>query len=189
MSKINQIDGNKFVATLARVLSHEVMRNLKGVIDVCYEMWFDCVDNEDHGAFDKMCLGASDVNNIKLQCEGDLGAKLYGAVSHSLKSYSKVVVVGSDCPSVDPEYLKQAFERLDETDAVLGPAEDGGYVLIGCKEVSMRFFDDVSWGTEFVLSKTLENLDRHGVSYSLLEKRWDVDEYDDYIRWTASQTE
>ncbi|KMQ73882.1 TIGR04282 family arsenosugar biosynthesis glycosyltransferase [Marinobacter subterrani] len=116
--------------------------------------------------------------------QGDtLGEKMFAALSQSLCDYDRALVVGSDCPSVDPEYARRAVACLADHDVVLGPSDDGGYVLIGASRVVDGMLDNIAWGTPDVLAQTCERLDAAGLSYVLLEPRWDVDEPEDWARF------
>lgn len=124
-------------------------------------------------------------NHVQLseQVSGDLGDKLQGAFSHHLQKYEKVVVVGSDCPTIDAAYVSEAFAALNKHDLVLGPAEDGGYVLIGLKRAAADLFNEVPWGSAAVRRTTIENASHLGMSVGLLAMAWDVDEQADYERY------
>jgi hypothetical protein len=116
--------------------------------------------------------------------QGDsLGDRMFAALSQSLGDYDRALIVGSDCPSVDPDYARQAVACLADHDVVLGPSDDGGYVLIGASRVVEGMLDNVAWGTPDVLAQTCERLDAAGLSYCLLEPRWDVDEPEDWARF------
>ncbi|MBS8239766.1 glycosyltransferase [Marinobacter lipolyticus] len=116
--------------------------------------------------------------------QGDhLGRRMEGALASGLAGHDKALVVGSDCPSVDADYLRQAVAALDTSDVVLGPSNDGGYVLIGVRRVVPGMLDNVDWGTESVLDQTCDRLAGHGLSVSLLAPRWDVDEPEDWRRF------
>ena len=116
--------------------------------------------------------------------QGDsLGDRMFAALSQSLGDYDRALIVGGDCPSVDPDYARQAVACLADHDVVLGPSDDGGYVLIGASRVVEGMLDNVAWGTPDVLAQTCERLDAAGLSYCLLEPRWDVDEPEDWARF------
>lgn len=118
-----------------------------------------------------------------IQEGGTLGERMHRALSQSLRKYDRALVVGSDCPSVDPDYARNAVARLKDYDVVLGPSDDGGYVLIGASRVAEGMLDDIAWGTPDVLAQTCERLHASGLSYCLLEPRWDVDEPGDWARF------
>ncbi|OEY65037.1 TIGR04282 family arsenosugar biosynthesis glycosyltransferase [Marinobacter sp. X15-166B] len=114
-----------------------------------------------------------------------LGARMTNAFERGLANHHKVVIVGSDCPSVDAAYVRAAARALDTHQVVMGPSDDGGYVLLGAAAVADGMLNDIDWGTEAVLTQTARRLDRLGLSYALLEPRWDVDEPEDWRRYLA----
>ncbi|WP_375171182.1 TIGR04282 family arsenosugar biosynthesis glycosyltransferase [Marinobacter sp.] len=118
-----------------------------------------------------------------IQQGGTLGDRMLAALTAALQNHDRAMVVGSDCPSVDPQYVRQALDRLADHDVVLGPSDDGGYVLIGARRVRPGMLDGIAWGTEQVLDQTLARLDQLGLSVGLLEPRWDVDEPADWARF------
>lgn len=121
-----------------------------------------------------------------MQVVGDLGRRMYAALAHGLARAERVVLVGSDCPELDPDYLRSAFEALKQADIVLGPAEDGGFVLIGARRLAPSMFDGVVWGAAETLSTTRTQLEQVGLHSVLLERRYDIDRPEDYERWQAA---
>jgi len=118
-----------------------------------------------------------------LQSDGDLGARMEAAFQQALKTHQKAVIIGSDCPELSPEIIEQAFTQLEDYDAVFGPANDGGYYLLGLKNVIPTVFREMVWSTESVLSETLARLDAAGKSYALLPELSDVDHAEDWERY------
>jgi len=112
-----------------------------------------------------------------------LGERMTRALHSGLQQHGKAMIVGSDCPSVDADYVRLAVATLDEVDVVLGPSEDGGYVLIGARRVVPDMLADVAWGTDRALAQTCERLTQAGLSFALLPDRWDVDEPEDWRRF------
>lgn len=119
----------------------------------------------------------------KVQQGANLGDRMLGALGTALVSHGFALIVGSDCPSVEPDYVHQAVVGLQEYDVVLGPSDDGGYVLIGARRVVPHMLDGIEWGTEGVLEQTCQRLKELGLSVGLLEPRWDVDEPEDWARF------
>jgi len=115
----------------------------------------------------------------------DLGARMLNALQQGLNSYQKVVLIGSDCPVLSHSYINDAFSALEAADVVLGPAEDGGFVLIACRVTHLEMFKGVCWGGARVLEQTLAALSDTGLSYQLLKTLWDVDRIEDFRRWQA----
>ena len=116
-----------------------------------------------------------------LDQEGDdLGARMDG-VFHTLfsRGYGRVVIAGTDVPSLPLETYHQAVQLLDRYDVVLGPALDGGYYLIGLKKVAPPLFRDIPWSTDRVLALTNEKVAMLGLSVGVLPEWRDVDTIDD----------
>ena len=117
------------------------------------------------------------------QVTGDLGERMRFALVDGLNESAKVVLVGSDSPLIDAAYVGEAFERLNDHDVVLGPAEDGGYGLIGVRDAVPSVFQDIAWSTASVLSETCRCLNDVGTDYALLPLIWDVDRPGDVERY------
>jgi glycosyltransferase A (GT-A) superfamily protein (DUF2064 family) len=108
---------------------------------------------------------------------------MYLAFADTLQNADSAVLIGSDCPEYDPPYLDAAFQALEKNDAVLGPAADGGYVLIGLKKADPRLFRGVPWGTDKVLTATRRKLRHLRWSLEELPTKYDVDEPRDLLRF------
>jgi rSAM/selenodomain-associated transferase 1 len=118
------------------------------------------------------------------QCEGDLTDRLVTAFAEAFASgCDSVVIIGSDCPYISPDDVKQAFRDLKRHDLVLGPAVDGGYWLIGLNQPRPSLFQDIPWSSETVLSETLSKAAAAGLSVRQLRELSDVDTVADLIRF------
>lgn len=113
----------------------------------------------------------------------DLGARMALALDDCLAGGAAGLIVGSDCPPIDAEYVRAAAAVLTDHDLVLGPAEDGGYGLIGLSRGCAALFEGVPWGTSQVLVRTLEIAGRAGLTVALLDTVWDVDTPADWQRY------
>ena len=111
----------------------------------------------------------------------DLGARMAHAVER-LAARGPVILIGSDCPALTPDHLRLAADALEDHDAVLAPAEDGGYVLIGLTRYDPRLFENIAWGSAAVLEQTRARLERLGWNYAELVPLWDVDRPEDLER-------
>jgi uncharacterized protein len=111
------------------------------------------------------------------QSSGDLGARMSFAVKTSLATYSQgVVLVGSDCPFIHKDYLQQVFAHLDNGyDAVLGPALDGGYVLLALAGDYPSLFDNIDWGSARVYQETLARIIALDLRYQVMPALSDID--------------
>ncbi len=113
----------------------------------------------------------------------DLGDKMYSAMVEIFKqNYKKVVLIGSDIPTIDTTTIVRAFSSLDDYDIVLGPSQDGGYYLIGSKKPQSELFKDIIWSTSFVLQKTIEKARKAELEVVQLEIKSDIDTYDEVIK-------
>lgn len=110
----------------------------------------------------------------------DLGQKMTKAFTLAFKSgQKKVVIIGTDCPDIKEDHIELAFRQLCEHDVVIGPAKDGGYYLLGFKEMHQELFLDIPWSTSGVLSKTMKRINQMNLSFSILPVLSDVDELKD----------
>ncbi len=113
----------------------------------------------------------------------DLGERMANAMQGYVKDNHNTVLIGTDCPPLDGAYITQAFHALQAgADAVIGPAEDGGYILIGLSRFNSRIFKDIHWGGKDVLSQTLSRLKQLNLDYVVLDTLWDVDRPEDLVR-------
>lgn len=121
----------------------------------------------------------------RAQGSGDLGARLRQAMQHHFgqEPDMPLLVIGTDCPLLAPGHLQQAARALVEHDAVVIPATDGGYVLIGMRRPLPELFTEVAWSTPQVLQQTRERLRAAGATWSELGPLWDVDEAEDWHRY------
>ena len=119
----------------------------------------------------------SDGNFIKrLQSPGDLGEKMHNAFAGLFdEGYNDVAIIGSDCYELTTAIIEDAFEMIQQNDLAIGPANDGGYYLLGMKKLCMELFSDIEWSTEKVLAQTLAACTSAGLSYSLLPQLTDID--------------
>lgn len=112
------------------------------------------------------------------QVEGDLGQRMTASMQLAFeRGAQKVVLIGTDCPQLTVEIVRQAFDELDNKDLVLGPSLDGGYYLIGMKAPQFHVMEDIPWSTEAVLSETMKKA--QGLKVGLLPELMDLDTPED----------
>ena len=110
------------------------------------------------------------------QGPGDLGQRLASAFLASFTAGARrVVLIGSDCPAVTAADVRAAWAALETNDVVLGPARDGGYWLIGLRELRRELFESISWSTAEVLAQTLRRAEAARLRVGLLRELTDVD--------------
>jgi len=139
-----------------------------------------------HHALFSRCL-VMGVSRVSQQCGADLGERMYNAIHRSLAQYARVILVGSDCPGIDGAYLRQAVAALHTAPLVLGPATDGGYVLLGARTITEDIFQGIPWGSDQVYTKTGIALARAGLDWVELPRLTDIDRPQDLAVWEALQ--
>ena len=124
---------------------------------------------------------------LKQQTEGDIGCRMAHALDFASRSSRLLVLIGADCPALSADDLDEAFDLLGRgTEVVLGPAEDGGYYLIGMNGLYPFVFGDVPWSTPTVLDLTKTRLKSKQVNWQCLTAHRDLDTPDDYHAWLES---
>ncbi|WP_298527278.1 TIGR04282 family arsenosugar biosynthesis glycosyltransferase [uncultured Christiangramia sp.] len=114
----------------------------------------------------------------RLQVEGDLGEKMEAAFKTGFdEGYKKILIIGSDLYDLETTDLEDAFEELEAHDYVIGPAEDGGYYLLGMKSLNSALFINKAWSTSSVFEQSLQ--DMNNGTYKALPLRNDIDTLED----------
>ena len=110
----------------------------------------------------------------------DLGERKFNAFKHAFEEgASKVVLIGSDAPTLPEKLVEQAFNKLEDNNIVIGPTKDGGYYLLGLTSLIPGIFDNIDWSSSKVFEKTLENIKKTGKPFFVLKQWYDVDNHDD----------
>ncbi|MFA9479714.1 TIGR04283 family arsenosugar biosynthesis glycosyltransferase [Phycisphaerales bacterium AB-hyl4] len=116
------------------------------------------------------------------QCDGTLGDRLHHAIAAAHHERGcPVVVIGCDCPQLDDDTIDQAFAAIKDHDAVIGPASDGGYYLLGLGKPNAALFADIDWGTDRVRAQTQAIASQLGLFVAMLPEKHDIDEPDDLV--------
>jgi len=123
-------------------------------------------------------IWTSSIFEKKIQFGVDLGVKMQNALQELFNiGYKNCVIVGSDLFDLQTKHITEALQKLETNNAVIGPAEDGGYYLLGLKKIIPALFSNKNWGTETVLKDTLKNLSSYSVGF--LEVLNDIDTIED----------
>lgn len=131
--------------------------------------------SEKHGEND---FWNDEIFSRKVQHGDDLGIRMENAFKEIFSlGYERAIIIGSDMYDMTAENIKEAFQNLASNNFVLGPAENGGYYLLGMKKIPSKIFRNKMWGTETVLKETLADLKDESVA--LLAEKNDVDYYED----------
>lgn len=146
------------------------------------ELW---VDEPGQHAVISHCLDAG-ASGPRLQRGADLGERMAYALRDGLQRAGRVLLVGSDCPGLDPALLRSAAAALDEVSVVFAPADDGGFVLVGARVAPPGLFTSLQWGEGAVLARCEKQLQALGLSTARLATRFDIDTVEDLRRWRAA---
>jgi len=124
----------------------------------------------------------------RMQKGNDLGERMFHATKELFDAdYKKVLIIGSDCFQLKTEILEEAILMLDQNTAVLGPAIDGGYYLLGLTSLIPDLFFNKEWSSEMVAEQTKDDFVRLQISFDLLEELNDIDDAsdleDDFINY------
>ncbi|GAC1696363.1 MAG: TIGR04282 family arsenosugar biosynthesis glycosyltransferase [Gemmatimonadaceae bacterium] len=167
-----------------RALTERVIDQLRPLLDT--EI---VVQYTPRGAEEVMRGWLGDALRYEPQCDGDLGARMVGAITDRLiEGARRVVVVGVDCPDVDSAVIDDAFAALDGADVVFGPATDGGYYLVGVRGPTPEIFEGVPWSTPQTLTAALDRARAADLSVALLAERRDIDTAADWTAWPGSRS-
>ncbi len=175
--------GKKGAANLQKKMTAVVLEQIKLLRTKRYCDLKICYTGADRDCMEQW-LGST--FSYEEQCSGDLGKRMHHSISNHLSSYRSVILVGSDCPSIDQGVFDDACNQLQNHDIVLGPSYDGGYYLIGVSAgiapQDLAFlFTAMDWGQPDVLTQTINRADRLQISYKLLKKLHDIDTPADLI--------
>ncbi|MDH5445647.1 MAG: TIGR04282 family arsenosugar biosynthesis glycosyltransferase [Gammaproteobacteria bacterium] len=148
---------------------------------ICHtQLW--CSPDINHPCFEFMS-NKYGINCFQQQGAG-LGERMHDALSKQTTDFS--IIVGTDIPELQAEHITQAIKTLQQgRDAVIGPAEDGGYYLIGIKRdrLSEGLFQGIQWGRPEVFQQTIEKLNASGLAWESISSLWDLDNAEDYKRY------
>jgi len=138
----------------------------------CYLFYGQFIDNEDDW---------SEKNFQKrLQTGADLGARMQRAFHEVLQKHDKAIIIGSDCATLTPDMVNDAFSKLEKHSFVIGPAEDGGYYLLGMQNYTPSVFENMEWSTESVFKETIQKIENLNKEYYLLPTLSDIDNEEDW---------
>ena len=126
--------------------------------------------------------------SVQWQGDGNLGERLERAARETLIHHSAVILIGADCPYIQPEDIAKAFAALETHEAVIGPARDGGYWLLGLKKPFPDLFTRMPWSTHQVFQETVHRLERMRVPYQRLRLLEDVDELGAWQRFQSNRS-
>ncbi len=124
-----------------------------------------------------------------VQAAGDLGERMLTALRTELQTHGSAILIGSDCPMMSHTLLRQAAADLEDHDIVLGPAEDGGYYLIGMKSAHAELFRDLQYSTDHLLADTLDRAKAANLTVASLPTLSDIDYLEDLDKFHSAASD
>lgn len=173
--------GRAAATALYREMLRSTLATAARVADASTEIWLDSADRSPA----ILSMAREFDMSLRTQSGTDLGRRMATAFADTAHHGDHVVLIGSDCPGFSAAYLESAFAALADHDVVIGPAADGGYVLIGMSAPRARLFDDIPWSTDQVLHATRRRLRGLGLFWQELETLHDLDRPEDLTRFPA----
>ena len=166
--------GDKQATAYHARMAEDTLSGLMGNHDV--QLW--CKPSKEHSFFQEMKTKYP-VSTFDQKGES-LGIIMDNAAHMAFKDNTTTIIqMGTDCPQLDQNYIEQALEALDKADIVIGPADDGGYVLLAQQKHYDDLYKDIEWGSSVVLEQLTGNIKAMGLSYTLLNTLRDVDTAED----------
>lgn len=171
--------GDKKAAEIYSLMAQTIIGNV--IHSGSYEtaIFFDPPEKED-----EIIKWIGDGSAVFFPQEGKaLGDRMSNAFGKVLSDGTrKAVIIGTDCINVTTDTIVEAFSRLNDRDVIIGPAEDGGYYLLGLNKHEPGLFRDISWSTGMVLDQTVGRIQEAGLSFTLLKTLTDIDTAGDLRR-------
>ncbi|MBM9500146.1 TIGR04282 family arsenosugar biosynthesis glycosyltransferase [Leptospira sp. 201903071] len=147
-------------------ITKEQIKNL----EIPVRLYFDSIPDSGFSDWGKR-------TSVHLQTGSDLGERMKNSFLETFQSGTeKVLIIGSDCPDLETKHIREAFSALESKDAVIGPAKDGGYYLLGLKTLAPEIFTEIPWSSERVFAMTLEKLQLARKDVRILPLLNDIDE-------------
>lgn len=151
----------------------EKLRDIPGI-----DTFISYAPPEESGFFERFGL------KMFSQTEGDIGRRMHNALGRVLEEgYGRAVLVGVDIPALSASIVRKAFGLLSDSDVVFGPAQDGGYYLVGLRAPAEEIFADIGWSTETTLKQSVEKAEEAGLGVAFVDTLSDIDRPEDLERF------
>jgi uncharacterized protein len=168
--------GLENAAVLYRKMAETIIHDLSKLTDYTKIIFFDPPERKN----DVMRWLTFNGLSFIAQEGNSLGEKMLNAFSHAFSlGADKAVIIGTDCPQITTQTILRAFEKLEKSEAVIGPSYDGGYYLLGLRRFSREIFHDIDWSTNLVFDQTMKKIRDEGLQSTCLETLRDVDTVED----------
>ena len=177
----------RLAATIGEAAASQVYRTFIQTIAerfaaVC-ERQVLCITPPEHESSFSDLLAGSRSWEITFQQGDDLGVKMQHYFDTAFGAGAKkVVLIGSDSPTMPRSLIEQALAKLETNEVVLGPAEDQGYYLVAARDATPPIFQEISWSTADVWGQTIARLQSANFKFATLPTWYDIDVYQDLVR-------
>ncbi|MCW8840816.1 MAG: TIGR04282 family arsenosugar biosynthesis glycosyltransferase [Gammaproteobacteria bacterium] len=172
--------GAEGAAALQQRLLDDTLRMAADVAECELQLW--CSPDTTHPAFVRIAE-AYPLTRYRQRGKG-LGERMAHALEQALAQSPFAIIIGTDCPELDANAIRECIDKLTSgCEAVIGPAADGGYYLLGLSRFEPSLFLGVDWGSDRVLAQTLERIEHLGMRYARLSLRHDLDRPEDLPRF------
>ena len=173
--------GNKFAVSFYRVCAEHTFKELLKVKETGSEIFLFCSEGNE---IEQVMKWAGNDFNYYSQQGNDLGLKMQNAFETVFKKgYKKAIIIGTDAPDVSMNIVQSAISVLNNYSVVIGPANDGGYFLLGFKSKLIDLFSGIEWSTGSVFDNTIEKLNHSKTNYFMLDELTDIDTLEDLRNW------
>ncbi|MCH8029638.1 MAG: TIGR04282 family arsenosugar biosynthesis glycosyltransferase [Candidatus Dadabacteria bacterium] len=171
--------GTEKAAAIYKKMAEEVVTNTTGRGKYTSLIFYDPPEAEHHI---KRWLSYAH-NRYLPQTGADLGERMKNAFEKTFAlGFKNNIIIGTDCPGITTGLLGSAFESLSAHDAVIGPANDGGYYLLGLRRAQPELLTGLDWSTNRVFEQTVEKMRKSGLTWHELETLPDIDTHEDLLK-------
>jgi rSAM/selenodomain-associated transferase 1 len=180
---VKNIKLGKVKTRLAKTIGNQGAFDIYSELVKVTENATENLDCDKHIYFSETVVETQWINTYKTVQSGvDLGERMKNAFKNGFNAgYERIVLIGSDLPDINNTHIEAGLHKLKNHDIVFGPAEDGGYYLIGLSKMNTSVFENKPWSQDNLLEETLSELKENRVTFSTLETLNDIDTFEDLI--------
>lgn len=180
---VKNIKLGKVKTRLAKSIGNHAALEIYNELVKVTEKATEDLNTDKHIYFSDSVINSMWKNDYKTTQHGiDLGERMKNAFKNGFEAgYNRIVLIGSDLPDIESKHINEGLEKLKENEVVFGPAEDGGYYLIGLSKMHDCIFDNKPWSQTNLLKETLSQLHEKNITFSTLDTLNDIDTIEDLI--------
>ncbi|MFB9057435.1 TIGR04282 family arsenosugar biosynthesis glycosyltransferase [Mariniflexile ostreae] len=178
---VKNITLGKVKTRLAKTIGNEAAFEVYSALVEVTEQATQHINKDKWVCFSNTIVDSKWIGYTKSVQQGnDLGERMKNAFKKGFEAgYERIVLIGSDLPDISKDHIQEAFEKLEDHKAVFGPAEDGGYYLVGLRDMHTFIFENKPWSTPNLLQETLLELNQNHIKFTTLVTLNDIDTFED----------